>query len=113
MKTFSFILINVFLYWTSTSTVSISEEQQVSAPQDSIQQRALNVLTTRCNVCHKKQNPFKIFSTKNMVRHAPKIHHQVFVLKRMPKGNAKPLTAEESNILKTWLFTLNIPNDEQ
>ena len=43
-----------------------------------------------------------------MDKHAPKIHKQVFVYKRMPKGDAVQLTAQEYQILKTWLQSKNI-----
>ena len=68
-----------------------------------LKQQAYEVLTSKCNVCHKKQNPFKVFSLKNMEKHAKKIHHQVFVLKRMPKGDDIKLTEEEYQTLEKWL----------
>ncbi len=69
---------------------------------------ALDVLINKCNVCHRKKNPFKVFSQKNMEKHAPKIYQQVFVMKRMPKGEKTKLTDEEYRILKNWLVTENI-----
>ncbi|MEM6768924.1 MAG: hypothetical protein AAF655_28565 [Bacteroidota bacterium] len=66
-------------------------------------QQAYEALKSKCNVCHKKQNPFKVFSLNNMDKHAQKIHHQVFVLKRMPKGDDIQLTEEEYQILEKWL----------
>lgn len=69
---------------------------------------AFKVLNTKCNVCHRKKNPFKVFSPKNMGKHAQKIYQQVFVLKRMPKGEEIKLTEEEYCILKNWLATENI-----
>ncbi|MBL4709511.1 MAG: hypothetical protein JKY48_13835 [Flavobacteriales bacterium] len=68
---------------------------------------AFEVLNAKCNICHRKQNPFKIFSLKNMERHAPKIYKQVFIKKRMPKGNKIKLTKLEYEKLKNWLNTLN------
>ena len=68
-----------------------------------LKQQAYEVLKNKCNVCHKKQNPFKVFSLKNMEKHAKKIHHQVFVLKRMPKGDDIQLTEEEYQTLEKWL----------
>lgn len=72
-------------------------------PED-LKKEALAVLQTKCNVCHRKQNPFKIFKEKNMERLAPKIYEQVFIKKRMPKAG-QTLTDEERNTLKQWLLT--------
>ncbi len=76
-----------------------------------IKQNALSVLENKCNVCHKKQNPFKVFSAKNMNKHADKINTQVFIEKRMPKGNTIVLTPQEYQTLKSWLNSLNINTD--
>jgi len=72
-------------------------------PEPSLKATALAILKTKCNVCHKKRNPFKIFSLKNMNRHARKINKQVFVYRRMPKGNQVKLSDEEYQILKNWI----------
>ncbi|MEM0994926.1 MAG: hypothetical protein AAGI49_17980, partial [Bacteroidota bacterium] len=53
---------------------------------DSLKIAVFKILDAKCNVCHRRQNPFKVFSLKNMNKHAAKIHQQVFVLRRMPKG---------------------------
>jgi hypothetical protein len=39
---------------------------------------------------------------------APKIHKQVFVKKRMPKGKEITLAVSDFTTLKNWLKTLNI-----
>ena len=67
------------------------------------QQDAFEVLKHKCNSCHKKQNPFKIFSMKNMNRNAPKIYEQVFEKQRMPRGSENNLSTEEYLKLKNWL----------
>jgi len=84
-----------------------SNEVQVTplAVHDDISDRALQVLQTKCNVCHLKQNPGKVFTRENMKGFAPKIHRQVFVKKRMPKGKKIKLTAEEYQILSTWIIS--------
>ena len=69
---------------------------------------AFEVLDTKCNVCHRKRNPFMVFSPKNMEKRAPKIYKQVFVEKRMPKGDDIKLTSEEYDKLEKWLFTQKI-----
>jgi len=68
------------------------------------------LLDAKCNVCHRKKNPFRVFSLKNMERNAKRIHQQVFVYKRMPKGNSVKLTDEDYQLLKQWLKTQNLPS---
>ena len=70
-----------------------------------LQQDAFEVLKHRCNICHKKQNPFKIFSMKNMDRNASIIYEQVFEKQRMPRGSDNKLSTEEYLKLKNWLNT--------
>ena len=69
---------------------------------------AFQILETKCNVCHEKKNPRRVFNLENMSDLAPKIHKQVFVKKRMPKGNEVKLTKEEYDTLKNWLLTEKI-----
>ena len=79
------------------------QTQQNRVVQDSelqLKQAACEVLKTKCNVCHRKKNPFRIFSLKNMDRHAPRIYKQVFIFKRMPKGDQIKLTDEDDQTLK-------------
>ncbi len=64
---------------------------------------ALKILQNKCNVCHKKRNPFMIFKLKNMDKRAKRIYKQVFVKKRMPKGDEIKLTLEEYKTLEEWL----------
>lgn len=73
--------------------------------EDSIQIKALNVLEKRCNICHRKKNPFRVFKEKNMNKNAEKIYKQVFVLKRMPKDGSK-LSQSESDALIRWLESI-------
>ncbi|MEM0994569.1 MAG: hypothetical protein AAGI49_16160 [Bacteroidota bacterium] len=88
---------------TNTSITFIDDP-----PHNEVKVSAFKVLDTKCNVCHRRQNPFKVFSLKNMNKHAAKIHQQVFVLRRMPKGGAIKLTEEEYSLLKEWLESQNI-----
>ena len=74
-----------------------------------LKESAYEILEAKCNTCHRKQNPFKVFSYKNMEKHAPKIYKQVFVKRRMPKGDEHHLTKEEYDLLEQWLLTQNIP----
>jgi uncharacterized membrane protein len=69
---------------------------------------AFNILENKCNVCHRKQNPFMVFNLKNMEKRAKKINKNVFELQRMPKGDEIKLTSEERETLKNWIQSLNI-----
>lgn len=75
---------------------------------EALKKAAFEVLETKCNVCHRKQNPFMIFKAKNMEKRAPKIYQMVFVERKMPKGNEIKLTKEEYATLEKWLFTQEI-----
>ncbi len=77
-------------------------------PEPGLKQQAFEILKAKCNVCHRRKNPFKIFSLKNMDRHAPKIYKQVFVKRRMPKGDKVKLTEAEYQTLENWLKSKNI-----
>jgi len=71
---------------------------------------ALEILKNKCNGCHARQNPSKVFTAVNMNSLAPKIYEQVFTKKRMPRGKQSRLTEEEYNTLKNWLITQNLTN---
>ena len=73
-----------------------------------LKKEAFEILNTKCNACHRKQNPFMIFNEKNMSRRASKIHRMVFIERRMPKGDEVRLTNEEYVKLEKWLFTQDI-----
>lgn len=75
---------------------------------DGLKAEAFAILDAKCNTCHRRQNPFRVFTLKNMDRHAKRIFKQVFVCRHMPKGNAPRLTDLEYQTLKLWLNTLNI-----
>ena len=72
---------------------------------DQLKLEAFAILNAKCNSCHKRQNPFMVFSLKNMEKRAAKINQQVFVKRRMPKGNQTRLTSAEYETLKKWLST--------
>lgn len=67
------------------------------------QKEAFTILTNKCNVCHRTQNPKRVFTLENMDRFAQKINRQVFVWKQMPKGNEIKLTTQEKQTLKNWI----------
>ena len=72
-------------------------------PVSEKQQRAFKVLENKCNECHRKDKPSKTFTIANMNRFAKSINKQVFIKKKMPKGDEVTLTAAEVNTLKAWL----------
>jgi uncharacterized membrane protein len=75
---------------------------------EKLKEEAFDILDTKCNVCHRKRNPFMVFNEKNMSRRAERIYRMVFVERRMPKGDEVQLTDIEYNKLKKWLLTENI-----
>jgi len=72
-------------------------------PNSAIKQAAFGVLTKKCNVCHTTKNPRKVFTLNNMNKYARKINRQVFVWKRMPKGNKIKLTKTDREKLRQWI----------
>lgn len=70
-----------------------------------LKKKALEILENKCNACHHLQNPRKVFTYNNMADLAPKIYKQVYVKKRMPKGNPSMLSKEERDALFNWLKT--------
>lgn len=76
------------------------------APEPTAKEVAYSILTLKCNVCHQTQNPSKVFTKENMDRFAKKIKRQVFLWRRMPKGDEIKLTKEEKQQLKSWIKSL-------
>jgi len=90
------------------SDVSNPKVAILASENDELKALAFEVLNTKCNVCHRKQNPFMVFNERNMVKRANKIYQQVYLEKRMPKGNETKLNPQESITLKKWLKTQKI-----
>ncbi|WP_343744893.1 hypothetical protein [Chitinophaga sp.] len=82
--------------------LSVTPIATATIPEDD-KGKALLVLQTKCNICHVRNNPFRIFKERNMERNAKDIYKQVFVKGRMPLGNEVKLTEEERETLKKWL----------
>ncbi|MDW3646302.1 MAG: hypothetical protein R8P61_04490 [Bacteroidia bacterium] len=74
-----------------------------SLPPEELKQAAFEILKAKCNVCHQKQNPRRVFSLENMEELAPRIYKQVFVKKRMPRGRKIKLTQAEYDTLQNWI----------
>lgn len=82
--------------------LSVTYATIAATPEDD-KGKALLVLQTKCNICHVRNNPFRIFKERNMERNAKDIYKQVFVKGRMPLGNDVKLTDGERETLKKWL----------
>ncbi|QSE98796.1 hypothetical protein [Fulvivirga lutea] len=76
-------------------------KHQPFAINTTLSAEVMSLLEAKCNSCHRKKNPFMVFTKKNMNKRAGKIYKQVFVKKRMPKGSK--LSYSESELLKAWL----------
>lgn len=100
-------LLLVLLFGFHARGNSSAELKLTSVPcqttDKSIKIQAFRILDIKCNSCHRKRNPFMIFSEKNMSKRAEKINKQVFELKRMPKKEGKPLSEKEYQTLKIWI----------
>ncbi len=88
----------------STTVTNYIESAQSLSPKT----KAYNILENKCNVCHRKQNPFMVFTMKNMDKRAKKIYKNVFELQRMPKGDDIKLSVQERESLKNWIQSLKI-----
>jgi len=100
-----FILLNIFK--SHSAEFKVNDSIALNA-NETLKQETFEILEAKCNSCHRKKNPFMVFSIRNMERRAPKIHEQVFITKRMPKGDQMRLTNNEYSILKKWLTQQNI-----
>ncbi len=100
------ILFSILAANSSSQSQSESLDMRIEAHSNDtpidLQEEALSILQLKCNTCHKKRNPFMVFTLKNMERRAEKIKKQVFELKRMPQPGTT-LSPEEYSTLKNWL----------
>jgi len=101
-----FILLSAF--GTVGETSPTTRHAILTEADDQLKRAAFEVLETKCNVCHRKQNPFMVFKEKNIEKRAAKIYQMVFVQRRMPKGTDIRLTNEEAATLEKWLLTQDI-----
>ncbi|MEQ8242352.1 hypothetical protein [Fulvivirga sp.] len=97
----------IFLFSFQYHSEEISKAPVWPVEVFSLKEEALKVFQTKCNICHQKRNPRKVFTESNMADYAAKIYEQVFVKKRMPKGNKIQLTESEVSTLKKWITTTN------
>lgn len=96
-KKYLFLATIILLF--STVVVAQSTENQI---------QAFKVLEKKCNTCHQTDKPKQVYTLDNMNSLAKKINKQVFIKKRMPKGDDIKLTEEEYEQLKSWLLSLSI-----
>jgi uncharacterized membrane protein len=112
MKRSLTILLMVVSLMTITWIMSFkSQAATINTSRDfpnQLKTTAFSILENKCNVCHRKQNPFMVFNLKNMDKRAEKINKNVFELQRMPKGDEIKLTLEERETLKNWIQSLDI-----
>jgi uncharacterized membrane protein len=102
-----FLTILLIIATCSFQAVPTGEKPRIPGLQHDgdIKIKALAVLETKCNFCHRSQNPGKVFTGDNMERHAKNIYKQVFVKRRMPKGKLVKLTPDDQQALMAWLKT--------
>jgi len=72
---------------------------------DSVEAKAFQILDRKCNVCHSKRNKKRVFTQFNMKTWSNDVYEQVFIKKRMPKGNKVRLAADEYSVLFAWIKT--------
>ncbi len=68
-----------------TSNYDPNQVKLLEGPLDTLRGQVYLILEKQCNVCHREQNPFMVFSLKNMEKRAGKIYKQVFVKNACPK----------------------------
>ncbi len=79
----------------------------VALPKESsTKEKALEVLTHKCNICHSKYNKRKVFTEDTMNDWSNAVYTQVFIKKRMPKGKKTKLTNQDYQDLLTWISSL-------
>ena len=98
---FSFLVVQHPIRDLAQNYVPVNTVQLLS--QDTTQQRALGILTSKCNVCHAKRNRRRVFTKENMNSWSEDIYQQVFIKKRMPKGKKIKLTSQDYQELLTWI----------
>lgn len=77
----------------------------VKTKLDSTSNNAFSILENKCNICHTKRNRKRIFTAENMNVFKDDIYKQVFIKRRMPKGNKIKLNSTEYQQLLTWIST--------
>ena len=109
----SFFILNVLILLafsgqrSSLDSLRHMNSYTTVSEQDSFKKNAFNVLDKKCNVCHVSKKRVQNFTLQNMDSLAKEINKQVFVKKKMPKGNKIALSVEDIETLKLWLRNLS------
>ncbi|MBA4057507.1 MAG: hypothetical protein C0490_22520, partial [Marivirga sp.] len=77
--------LNILSGFGSPATAELTAPAHATVATTDPKLAAFEVLKARCNACHVKQNPGKVFTSVNMNSLAPDIYEQVFIRKRMPR----------------------------
>lgn len=95
----------LFVDFTIKPEIVSSDIEFFLSPEDDLGKAVMEILEIKCNVCHRKQNPFMVFKEKNLSKRAEKIYKMVFTERRMPKGDQVRLSTGEYSKLEKWLLT--------
>lgn len=113
MTALNLLLVGFYISLTSLPTDSkkqlnnIKEQTLISRiSNDFYKKEAFQVLTTKCNICHIKQNRRRVFTMENMNSMANDVYKQVFIKKRMPKGKKIKLSDKEYQQLLSWITSI-------
>jgi uncharacterized membrane protein len=90
-------------YESIEANIELTEFYNSSYLSKNPNEKAFQILDYKCNVCHRKRNKRRVFTSENMDTWAHDIYKQVFVKKRMPKGDKIKLTTNEYQELLTWI----------
>lgn len=107
MKLLSLLILTICLLSGRSSSeqrlAPIANPTTVFSPKE----QAYSILQSKCNGCHANRNKRMVFTLGNMDGLSEKINQQVFIKKRMPRGNQIELSEHEKYKLKTWIESLN------
>ncbi len=70
------------------------------------------ILEKKCNDCHAKEKRKYVFTPENLNGFAGKINKEVFIKKRMPKGNETKLSEAEWIRLKKWVDSVLVKKNK-
>lgn len=93
----------VLLYFASSFLIPKAKVNSYTEVPKETKLAAFKILQNKCNVCHKIERRREIFTLDNMDSYASKIEKQVFVKRKMPKGDDFNLTKLEESTLMKWL----------
>lgn len=81
-------------------------EPMYTVLKDPTKQRALSILSNKCNASHAKRNRRRVFTEDNMNDWSNDVYKKVFIKKRLPKGKKIKLTSQEYQDLLTWIGSI-------